>query len=147
MAGARIAVAIFGFCVAMLISRNVAADEADARNFLTIATGSTPSSNDPRISIVQRQLEMIEHYCAATSSGPGIHDQLGFAHSQLKVQQSLLTLLTDFVRIARAQCSQVSSTTLVTLYVLERNSGASHFSAIEGLMKNPKVLLARWKSR
>jgi hypothetical protein len=145
--GVRFAGLAIGACVALFVSRYAAADETDARNFLTVATGSVPSSNDPRISIVQRQLEMIERYCAATSSGPGIHDKLGYAHSQLQVQQSQMAMLADFVRIARAQCSQMNSSALVTLYVLERNSGTSHSATVERLTKNPKGLLAKWKSR
>ena len=147
MTGVRFASLVIGVCVALFVSRHAAADETDARNFLTVATGSVPSPNDPRVSIVQRQLEMIERYCAATSSGPGIHDKLAYAHSQLQVQQSQMAMLTDFVRIAKAQCSHVNSSTLVTLYVLERNSGTSHFATVEGLTKNPKGLLAKWKSR
>jgi len=137
-----------GVCVALFFSQHAAAaDETDARNFLTVATGSVPSANDPRIPLVQRQLEMIEHYCASTSSGPGIHDKLSYGHSQLRVQQSLMAMLTDFVKITRAQCANVDSTALVTLYVLERNSGTSHFTTVEGLVKNPKALLAKWKAR
>ena len=147
MTGVRFATLIIGVCVALFVPRDAAAAEADARNFLTVATGAIPSPNDPRVSIVQRQLEMIERYCAATSSGTGIHDTLSYAHSQLREQQSLMAMLTDFIRIARAQCSQVNSASLVTLYVLERNSGTAHFATVERLTKNPKGLLAKWKSR
>ena len=107
----RLANLAIGVCVALFFSHHAAANETDARNFLTVVTGSVPSANDPRISIVQRQFEMIEHYCATTNSGPGIHDKLGYGHSQLRVQHSLMAMLTDFVRIARAQCAQVDSTT------------------------------------
>lgn len=147
MTGVRFASLIIGFCVVLSVSPAAVADEADARNFLTVATGSVPSPKDARVSIVQRQLEAIERYCAATNSGAGIHDKLSYAHSQLRAQQSLIAMLTDFVRIAKAQCSQMNSASLVTLYVLERNSGTSHPATVEHLMKNPNGLLAKWKSR
>lgn len=123
------------------------ADASDARNFLGVATGTVPSVNDPRIEVVAQQLESIHADCASSSHGAPIYDQLAFAHSELKVQQSLLGMLTDFVRIARAQCSKFDQATLVTLYLLERNSGASHGATVERLIKNPRPMVLKWSAQ
>ena len=129
--------------ISFLFSSSVFADAYDARNFLTIATGSAASLSDPRIPIIERQLEMIQENCA---SG-GIHDKIGKAHSLLTVPQSLLQLLTDFVRVSRAQCAKIDDTMLLSLYVLERNAGASHAITVSNLIKNAPSLLAKWRSK
>jgi hypothetical protein len=132
--------------LAFLVFASVAqANEGDARNFITMATDSVPSSSDPMIEVVSRQLETISYSCAGTSRGGLIVDKLTKAHSLLKVQQSLLVLLSDFVSIARAQCSRVDDITLISLYVLERNAGASHIATVAKLIKNPRSLIAKWK--
>lgn len=123
------------------------ADERDAKNFITVATGSVPSSGDARIKQVERQLETILTLCAKTSRGAGIHDKLAKAHSLLRTQQSLLELLADFVHVAGAQCKRIDDSALISLYVLERNSGATHAATVMRLMKNPDALIAKWSSR
>lgn len=125
----------------------VRANERDARNFITVATGSVPSSSDPKIKVVEKQLDAIQAFCATTSKGAAIHDKLGKAHSLLRTQQSLLQLLADFVGVAKAQCRQIDDVTLITLYLLERNSGATHAATIMNLTKNPRALAAKWSSR
>ena len=122
-------------------------DSTDASNFITVATGSQPSPSDPRIAVVQSQLQTIQRYCASRSRGASITDKMAKSHSLLQVKQPLLALLTDFVRVARAQCSAVDDSTLLSLYVLERNSGAQHGSTIDRLSKNPGALVAKWSSR
>lgn len=138
----------FIFLLHLFYSGTAPAAEHDAKNVLAIATGSTPNLDDPRISIVNRQLEAISNSCASTSSrGAGIHDKLTYAHSQLKVRQSLLVMLVDFVAIAHARCSSIDDSTLLGLYVLERNDGASHNSTVAKIIRNPKPLIAKWRSR
>ena len=123
------------------------ADDTDAKNFITVVTGSVPLSGDSNIGAVSRQFEIIRDYCHSTSHGASIGDKIAKSHSLLKVQQSLLVLLSDFTRIARAQCSRVDDSTLLSLYVLERNSGASHRTTVEKLSRNPTALIAKWSSR
>lgn len=136
------------FSVALLAPwSSVLANEHDAKNFITVATGSVPSLGDARIKIVDQQLNAIKSSCAATSTGAGIHDKLAKLHSLLQVNQSLLELLSDFVRIASAQCRNIDDSTLISLYVLERNSGASHSTTVTKLSKTPGTLLAKWKGR
>lgn len=134
------------FYVATFFVCSAQANEYDARNFLTVATGSVPSKNDPLVQTVQRQLEMAEYYCTVSNSGYSMHDRLAKAHSLLRVQQSLLELLVDFVRIAKSQCTKFDSGTLTSLYVLERDDGASHFATVERLIKNPQPLIAKWRA-
>lgn len=119
------------------------ASERDAKNLITVATGSLPSSNDPRIPIVELQLSTIQENCASA----GFHDKLAKAHSLLTVKQSLLQVLADFVIVSRVQCAKLGDSTLVTLYVLERNAGASHSATINRLTKNPSALVAKWSAR
>lgn len=69
---------------------------------------------------------MLLNPAAQQPASAGIHDKLAKAHSLLRVNQSLLELLSDFVRIANAQCRNIDDGTLISLYVLERNSGVSH---------------------
>jgi len=126
---------------------NAFADEHDAKNFITVATGSVPSPGDSRIKTVDRQLSAIESSCAATSKGAGIHDKLAKAHSLLRVNQSLLELLSDFVRIANAQCRNIDDGTLISLYVLERNSGVSHSVTVARLSQSPSALVTKWSNR
>ena len=127
----------------LLVSSYAHADEHDARNFITVATGSVPSAGDSRIKSVERQLDAIQAYCGATSSGAGIHDKIAKAHSLLRTQQSLLELLSDFVRVASAQCDKIDSGTLISLYVLERNAGETHIGTVMRLAKNPRSLVAK----
>lgn len=127
--------------------RAIGADMGDARNFITVATGSTPSPNDPRVFEVQKQLEAIETACSRTSRGAGIHDKLGKGHSLLDAKVPLQVLLADFTRIAAAQCGNMDDSTLIALYVLERNSGRSHSSTVAALRNNPQALAAKWNSR
>ena len=131
---------------ALLLAQPARADDTDARNFITNATGSTTSQNDPRIAVVNRQLESIRSSCAQTSRGAAIHDKLVKAHSLLTTQQSLLVLLEDFVRVARAQCSRMDDSLLISLYVIERNSGSSHATTISRLIKDPGSLARKWRS-
>jgi hypothetical protein len=140
-ATSAVAIAAFGFAGA------ARADDGDARNFLTIATGSVADPGDPRIQVVRRQLDAITAACGGTSSGAGIHDKLGKGHSLMKTQQPLLQLLADFVRIAQAQCSAIDDTTLITIYVLERNAGAGHTATVNRVIANPKTLIAKWSRR
>lgn len=126
---------------------NVCADEHDAKNFITVATGTVPSSGDAKIQSVDRQLRTIEASCASTSRDAGIHDKLAKAHSLLHTSQSLLDLLTDFVHIANAQCKRLNDSTLISLYVLERNSGTSHKATVAKLSKNPGLLVTKWSNR
>lgn len=136
------------FVCALLLSSVVGqASEVDAKNFITIASGSVPSPTDPRIRTVERQLNLIDSTCASTSKGAGIHDKIGMAHSNLKVSQSLFELLNDFVSIASAQCNRIDDSSLLALYVLERNSGQSHIQTVARLKKNPGALIAKWSSR
>ena len=116
----------------------------DASNFIAVATGLIPSPSDPRIPIVQSQLEAIQTSCEATSRGASVTDKLAKSHSLLKVSQPLLPLLSDLVSVARAQCANVDNATLFALYVLERNAGATHTSTIQKLAKNPRALLRKW---
>jgi hypothetical protein len=125
----------------------LAADAGDARNFLAVATGSVASSDDPRILEVHRQLELIEAACSRTSRGAGFHDKLGKGSSMVNAKVPLLVLLSDFTRIAAAQCGIVDDGTLISLYVLERNSGRSHASTVTALRNNPKAVIAKWSSR
>lgn len=135
--------------VAMFCTVPCVADDGDAKNFLTVALGGPASSDDPRIGIVSNRLEAISGYCTgeANRTSAGIHDQLAYTHSRLRVKQSLLALLNDFVGVAKAQCKQIGSSTLLGLYALERNEGASHTSTISRLIQNPKPLIAKWSSR
>ena len=126
---------------------SVLADEHDAKNFITVATGTDPSSGDAKINSVDRQLRAIEASCASTSRGAGIHDKLAKTHSLLRTSQPLLDLLTDFVHIASAQCKRLDDSTLISLYVLERNSGVSHTATVAKLSKNPGSLVTKWSSR
>ena len=125
----------------------VQADEHDARNFITVATGSVPSNDDPKLRLVERQLDAIQVFCATTSKGAAINDKLAKAHSLLRVQQSLVEMLADFVRVASAQCKRFDDGTLISLYVLERNSGATHLATMIRLTKNPDALVAKWSAR
>jgi hypothetical protein len=125
----------------------VHADEIDAKNFITVATGVVPSSSDPKITVVNNQLEAIRVSCATTSQGAAFHDKLGKGHSLLKVSQPLLGLLSDFVRITRAQCSRVADSALISLYVIERNDGVSHAATVATLIKNPMGIITKRQSR
>ena len=135
------------FSAALVTHMSVRADDTDAKNFITIATSSVPSPSDSRIEVVNRQFEVIREYCRSTSRGASIGDKVAKSHSLLTVQQSLLAFLGDFVGVARAQCSHVDDSTLLSLYVLERNAGASHTSTIGRLTRNPGALVAKWSSR
>lgn len=143
----RALVSTFVVTVSLAAYVSVRADDTDAKNFLTIATGSVPSPGDSRIQVVSRQFEAIREYCRSTSRGASIGDMVAKSHSLLTAQQSLLMLLGDFVRVARVQCSRIDDSTLLSLYVLERNAGASHTSTIERLSRNPTALIAKWSSR
>lgn len=123
------------------------ADEYDAKNLITIATGSAPAASDSKIRVVMGQLESVQSSCSATRKGAGFHDKIAKSHSLLNVKQSLLLLLNDFVYVAKLQCANIDDSTLLTLYVLERNSGASHQATIAKLSKNPKQLIAKWSAR
>lgn len=140
-----VSIAIFG--ASLVIISNAHADQDNAKNFIIIATGGTSSANDAKIKSVERQLDAIQGYCSATSSGAGIHDKLAKSHSLLKTKQSLLELLSDFVSIASAQCNKIDSGTLISLYVLERNSGEKHTATVMRLTKNPRALIAKWSAR
>lgn len=125
---------------------SVRANDYDAENFITVATGTVPSPGDAKIKAVSRQLRAIEASCANTSRGAGIHDKLAMAHSLLRTSQPLLDLLTDFVHIANAQCKRFDDSTLISLYVLERNSGASHTATVAKLLRNPGPLVTKWRN-
>lgn len=123
------------------------ADEIDAKNLLLNSSEISLSANDPRIAIVHSQLETIRSYCSTTSKGAPIHDKLAYSYSRLRVNQSLPVFISDFVRIALAQCSKVDDSTLLGIYVLERNDGASHNTTVAKIIRNPAPLIAKWRSR
>jgi hypothetical protein len=137
----------FLISVFVVVAPLVRADEIDAKNFITVATGIVPSSSDPRITVVNSQLEAIRASCATTSQGAAFHDKLAKGHSLLTVSQPLLGLLSDFVRITRAQCSRVADSALISLYVIERNDGVSHAATVATLIKNPMGVVSKWQSR
>jgi hypothetical protein len=124
------------------------ASETDAKNVLTVATGSVPSKNDPRIATIDEQLKAITRSCSATSSGAGIHDKLVKSYSDANSKNpSLLIVLSDFVGLANIQCKKFSDTMLLALYALEREEGATHSATIAKLKRNPSPLIAKWSSR
>lgn len=129
--------------ISYLASTAAYANQDDAKNFITVATGSVPASDDLTIKTVERQLDLIQTYCVTA----GIHDKLAKGHSMLKVSQPLLGLLNDFVNIARMQCNKTDFVTLISLYALERNSGATHAASVNNLTKNPRALTAKWSAR
>ena len=128
--------------LSQFISPLAIANEYDAKNFITVATGNVPSPSDPAIHSVARQLDLVQVNCASS----GIHDKLAKGHSLLTVRQSLLQLLADFVQVSRVQCSRIEDVTLISLYVLERNAGASHAATIGNLTRNAPSLVAKWRS-
>ena len=121
----------------------MAADQ-DAKNFITIATGVVPSDGDARIPVVSRQLANIQASCDRTSRGAPIWDKLAKANSLVRYPESLLALLSDFVRVARASCSRLDDSTLISLYVLERNAGHSHAVVVNRLVTNPGALVQKY---
>lgn len=123
----------------------MAADQ-DAKNFITVATAVVPSDGDARIPVVSRQFADIQASCARTSRGGAIWDKLAKAHSLLRAPQSLLALLSDFVRVARASCSKLDDSTLISLYVIERNAGIDHAVVINPLVTNPEALVRKYGS-
>jgi hypothetical protein len=131
----------------ILILSSAQAASPDAKNFITIATGVVASNSDTRIPMVNRQFSEIESYCARTSSGAAIWDKLAKGHSLMTTHQSLLLLLSDFVRVARASCSKFDDTTLISLYVLERNAGNDHTAVINRLITNPGALVRKYGSK
>lgn len=133
---------ILGICAV-----DAQASEVDARNIITIATGSVPTEGDRRILTVAAQLQEIREFCIPSSSGGTVADKLAKSHSLLKVSQPLLPLLKDFVRVAAAQCSRFSDTMLMSLYVLERNDGAAHSTTVNRLVRDPNHLVKKWNSR
>jgi hypothetical protein len=143
----RVSMVMISVAVLSGTQQAICADLGDARNFLTVATGGTSPSNDPRVLEVKRQLEAIESACSSTSRGAGPHDKLGKAHSMLDAKVPLLVLLADFTRIAAAQCGTFDDSSLLGLYVLERNSGRSHSSTVAALRSNPRALVAKWSNR
>lgn len=133
---------------AMATQTAMAVTESDAKNFLTVATGRVASLNDPEVARVLRQLETIEDACARTSRGPGIHDKLGYSMSQVNSSgTSLLQMLADFIPVAKAQCGTIQDATLLAVYVLERNSGASHTATIKKLTTAPRPLIQKWSNK
>lgn len=119
------------------------AADANAKHFITNATGVVPSDSDPRIPAVSRQFEDIRISCVGTSSAVPIWDKLAKAHSMLTPSQPLLALLADFVRVARASCASVDDSTLLSLYVIERNAGQPHQAVINRLITNPGALIRK----
>lgn len=145
-------VKVFGLFLIAVITfvsiKNGHASEINATNFITVATGRTPSKNDPLINTVNQQLNSIRESCASTTTGAGIHDKLVRVYSDIHIKDpSLLVILGDFVVLAKIQCRKFSDTMLATLYLLERNEGASHSSTIAKLSKNPAQLIKKWSSR
>ena len=136
----------YSFAVAVVLTLASApsfAADTDAKNFITNSTGIVPTDSDPRIPVVSRQFADIRASCAGTSSSVAVWDKLAKAHTQLKVNQSLLALLADFVRVARASCSRIDDSTLIALYVIERNAGASHQTVINRLIADPAAILRK----
>lgn len=122
--------------------------EADAKNFLAVATGKIPSSNDPTIKVVESQLNAISKNCSSTSSGPSAHDQLFQAYTDSRVKNpSLLTTLNDFVGVTAVQCRKFSVSMLIALYFLERDDGATHEAALLKVTKSPEALISKWSKR
>ena len=107
-----------------------------------------PSQNDPRISIVEQQLNGITRSCSATSTGAGIHDKLVKLYSGMNSKNpSLLIILSDFVGLANIQCKKFSDTMLLALYALEREEGATHSATIAQLKRDPSPLIIKWSNK
>lgn len=126
---------------------SAAANEHMAKNVITVTTGSIPNDSDPKIYYVSRQLDRIERSCAATSQGAEIGDKIAFAHSKLRVKQSIFSMLDGFESIAARQCGRIDNATLLGLYVLERNDGVSHAQAIKSIATRPDPIIRKWSSK